>query len=279
MFPPTPPVIKALILLNVVIYILEMIAPEPVLTYLALFTPGQPGTTMYPWAFITYQFTHSPSGLMHILVNMFVLWMFGSDVARRFGTVKFLTFYLLCGVVAGFVHLIVSGFIFNEASMLIGASGSVMGVMVAFAMIDPNRPVYLYFVLPVKVKYLVIGYIALDLFNGLGGSSNVAHFAHLGGAVGGWFLYKHQHDIGLFDFVERQVAKLNSKGGGQYARYRDANTSTKKTPNWWKTAGSKSSEPPSTEDIDRILDKINSKGYTSLTDKEKRDLEEYSRRR
>lgn len=286
MFPPTPPVIKGLIFINVFLFVLEMVGilPDQILKYLMLYPLENPATPIsnwpqfYPWQILSYQFLHS--GIPHLLLNMFVLWMFGSEVANRFGRVKFLTFYLMCGFTAAALHLVVSAWVFPDYIPVVGASGSIFGIMVAFAMIDPKRIVYLYFVLPVRVGVLVVGYIALDIFMGMGSSgagTGVAHFAHIGGAFGGWFLYKHQNDIGLFAFVQRQVDRFSGKGNNsfQYAKYREK---SKTEPAWWKTQN-KSEGPPSIEDIDAILDKMNAKGYSSLTDKEKRDLEEYSRKR
>ena len=148
--------------------------------YLDLF----PISTEYfkPHQFITYMFMHAD--LSHIFLNMLAVYMFGSILESLWGPKRFLNFYLLCGLGAAALQLAISAFN-NEYTILLGASGSVFGLLLAFAMMFPNTELQLYFVIPVKAKYLVIGYALFELYNGFFTNDNVAHFAHLGGLVMG----------------------------------------------------------------------------------------------
>jgi membrane associated rhomboid family serine protease len=115
---------------------------------------------------------------------MLGVYMFGSILENIWGAKRFINFYLLCGLGAAALQLGISSFN-NEFTILLGASGSVFGLLVAFAMMFPNTELQLYFIIPVKAKYLVIGYSLFELYNGFFANDNVAHFAHLGGlAVG-----------------------------------------------------------------------------------------------
>jgi membrane associated rhomboid family serine protease len=148
--------------------------------YLDLFPIG----TEYfkPHQFITYMFMHAD--LPHIFLNMLAVYMFGSILENLWGPKYFLNFYILCGLGAAALQLGISAFN-NEYTILLGASGAVFGLLVAFAMMFPNTELQLYFVIPVKAKYLVTAYTVFELYNGFFAHDNVAHFAHLGGLIVG----------------------------------------------------------------------------------------------
>jgi membrane associated rhomboid family serine protease len=139
----------------------------------------------YPFQLISYMFLHG--NLSHIFFNLFALWIFGQQIESLWGTKKFVTYYFLCGIGAALFHL------FLAPSPVIGASGGVFGILLAFGMLFPNREIFLLFPpIPIKAKYLVIGYGALELFNGVTSlNSGVAHFAHLGGMVAGFILIRY----------------------------------------------------------------------------------------
>lgn len=203
-----PPVIKGLLIINVAAYIAQ-VSFLPGLTEWgalhfwtsALFKPHQ---------IITMMFLHDPSSVWHLLFNMLALWMFGSVLENFWGSKRFLNFYMICGIGASFVTLLsvpfsaaqyanhhpeilseggtVSQLIdqYKEQYSAIGASGAIMGVMAAFAYLFPNTRLYLYFAIPVKAKYAIPLFVLYDLVSGLGigiKGDNVAHFAHLGGAL------------------------------------------------------------------------------------------------
>jgi rhomboid-like protein len=155
-------------------------------------------------------FTHSPQIFFHILFNMLTLWMFGRILENVWGPKRFLLFYLVCGVGAAALHLGIQYFRWEEAEKLLqagreaeairmaqsigpalGASGAIMGVFAAFGYLFPNTELYFMFIpIPLKAKWVVIGLAAIDLFGGVANFSgdNVAHFAHLGGALTGFIL-------------------------------------------------------------------------------------------
>jgi membrane associated rhomboid family serine protease len=152
-------------------------------TYLILY-PMSSGL-FYPWQLVSYMFLHG--GFGHLFFNLFALWMFGQQIEHVWGTRRFVSYYLLSGVGAAFVHLLVSG------SPVIGASGGVFGILLAYGMMFPNRRILLLIPpVPIPAKFFVAGYGALELLNGLSASySGVAHFAHLGGMLAGFLLIRY----------------------------------------------------------------------------------------
>ncbi len=212
-----PPVIKNLLIINGAVFIVQMLGEnirmasgftigEMITKYFALlpiggFTAARIGDMaitwhFYPWQLITYQFMHA--GFWHIAINMFILWMFGIEIENLWGSKKFLIFYLTTGVIGGLFQILLSPIILGGLNApTIGASGSIMGVMVAFAMLFPNRYIYIYFLIPVKVKYFIVFLVLLDVF--AGGGDNIAHFVHIGGALFG-FLYMMFTNQGSISF-------------------------------------------------------------------------------
>ncbi len=117
------------------------------------------------WQLITYQFMHSTSSLWHIGGNMFILWMFGMEIENRWGSKKFLLFYLLGGIGAGILQVSLAPIFTDGLAVTIGASGAVYAVMVAFALFFPDRHIYLYFLLPIKAKYFIALWVLIDFFH------------------------------------------------------------------------------------------------------------------
>lgn len=158
------------------------------MNYFALW-PVESGN-FYPWQLVGYMFLHG--GLMHILFNMFALWMFGQAIESTWGTNRFVFYYFLTGIGAGLLQMFVS------SSIVIGASGAVYGILLAFGMMFPNQYIYLLIPpIPIKAKYFVIFYGAIELFSGIGNlNSGVAHFAHLGGMLIGFILIMYWKKTG-----------------------------------------------------------------------------------
>jgi len=201
-----PPAIKYIIAINVVVWVAQLIfdnkypftlGPDDSLVAfltgkLALWPIGQ---GFQPYQLITHMFAHAASGrqmFFHILFNMFTLWMFGRILENVWGSKRFLIFYFICGLGSAALHLAVQYYT-QAGGMAVGASGAVMGVLVAFAMTFPNTELYIMFIpVPVKAKWAITGIIALDLFFGLYSASGdtIAHYAHLGGAITGFILVK-----------------------------------------------------------------------------------------
>lgn len=152
--------------------------------YGALFPLGS-GNFM-PWQILSYSFLHADLG--HIFFNLFALFIFGQSLENLWGTKKFVIYYFITAAGGALLHMLVS----SPDVPTIGASGAVFGILTAFGMTFPNREIYMLFIpVPIKAKYFVIGYGALELLNGLTMSgSMVAHFAHLGGMLAGFILLK-----------------------------------------------------------------------------------------
>lgn len=286
-----PPVIKWLLVSNSVIWLLADFL-LPVFTfqgvslgrfvwyYFALYPVGEPN--FLPWQIITYMFLHG--GFVHLLVNMFVLWMFGMELENIWGSKKFLIYYLLCGIGGGVGNLLVAPLL-GQVAPTVGASGAIFGVLVAFGMMFPNRPIYLYFLFPIPAKYFVLGYMVMELSVGVFGTSDgIAHFAHLGGAaVGLLYMLSSMGVLPFHSFWSRFAGDLKNPFGktetyrwknGKKAEVRDAKFYDIKT----GKRKNDSEQKVSQEMIDSILDKIGSGGYQSLTEDEKRILNEASRR-
>lgn len=182
-----------------------------------------------PWQLVSYMFMHG--SFMHLFFNMFALWMFGNTLENRWGPKRFLIYYMVTGIGAGVIQILVTHFrlmsLYSQISaeglnfvmtkgseiyqsgqnfsdpiagkinelinsVTIGASGAVFGILLAFGMLFPNTMLYIYFAIPIKAKWFVILYGAAELYSGIANSSgdNVAHFAHLGGMLFGFFLIK-----------------------------------------------------------------------------------------
>ena len=195
--PPLPPVTQALILINVAIFCLQSIVPG-LDTQFALWPIGSP--RFMPWQVVSYAFIHG--GLMHLFFNMWGIWMFGGTVESALGRKRYLQLYATSLLVAAAVQLIVAPLLGTQ-SAIIGASGALFGLLVAFAMIDPDREL-LMIIPPVRVKArtLALIYGALELYvmlpaflPGVGFLNyllgNAAHLAHLGGMLGGFLLMRY----------------------------------------------------------------------------------------
>ncbi len=228
-FSMLPLVVKNLLIINGLFFLATFALGSAfnidLVKFLGLYYPGSHDFGV--WQFVSYMFMHG--GIWHIFFNMFALWMFGSVLENVWGPKRFLNYYLITGIGAGLVHILVtyirisallpemgpeqishvyeegykvlqSGQRFVDPAMhslstlintpTVGASGAVFGILLAFGMMFPNSLIYIYFAIPIKAKYFVIIYGALELYSGFANNpnDNVAHFAHLGGMVFGFFL-------------------------------------------------------------------------------------------
>ena len=157
--------------------------------YLALWPLGATRADFYPWQLVTYAFLHGD--IMHLIFNMFMLWMFGRELEIIMGTRRFLTYYLTCVIGAGLIQLIVAA-LQGDVVRVVGASGGVFGLLLAFGMTFPNRMIMLLFPpIPMKAKYMVVLFGLLELYLGLSGRApGIANFAHLGGMLFGYLLLR-----------------------------------------------------------------------------------------
>lgn len=285
-----PPVIKNLLIINVAVFFVQLLASNLMvggkpLGYLLniwfALNPLGEGSNFQIWQLITYQFMHG--GFAHIFFNMFILWMFGMEVENIWGSKKFLYFYLICGIAAGLAQLFIAPLISSPA-ITIGASGAIFGVMIAFGMLFPDRYIYLWFLIPIKAKYLIGFLFVLEIFWVGDAGSNVAHLAHLGGALAGFvfIMIDSTIDVPLKRMFNR------SSGFGSQSNFQNpfsglADKFKQRSQNiedakYYDINQKKDDEEISQEEIDKILDKISQAGYQNLTEREKKILFEASKK-
>jgi membrane associated rhomboid family serine protease len=196
-----PPATLALLVANVAVFLLQ--GQMPLLGSFALWPPGTLGLPPFePWQLVTYGFLHG--GLTHVLFNMFALYMFGPDIERLFGTRFFTLYYFGCVVSAGICHLVVTAWMGADPAPTVGASGAIFGLLLAFGWYFPQRRILLLFPpIPLPARVFVAIYGVLELVLGVTGTARgVAHFAHLGGMLGGWLMIQYRR--GAFPFSRRR---------------------------------------------------------------------------
>jgi membrane associated rhomboid family serine protease len=187
----TPPVVKNLLIINCLVYLAVTLIDGVnhfCAEYLQLWwTNAYNAPEFHSYQLITYMFLHA--GLGHLFGNMFALWMFGRTLEYEIGSKRFLIYYLVCGVGAALIQMGIAS-IFNEDLTLLGASGAVMGLLLAFGLMHPNNMIYIMpLPFPIKAKWFVVGYAVLELLLGSSGlDTGVAHFAHIGGMLWGLVL-------------------------------------------------------------------------------------------
>jgi membrane associated rhomboid family serine protease len=184
--PPLPPITRALMFICAGVYFAIALFNVPI-DALALWPLST--DRFWPWQVVTYGFLHAD--MLHLFFNMLGLWMFGSEIERLWGDRRYMQFLLASVVSAALVQLVWSAMIGSRVPT-IGASGALFGVLLAFGMLFPNRTVMLLIPpIPMKAKVLVAVYGALELFAGLSGRTGIAHFAHLGGMLGGFLMIRY----------------------------------------------------------------------------------------
>lgn len=178
------PLVRNLIIINVVVFVLQQLMGDPFTGLISLWPIGT--GNFAPYQFFTYMFAHG--GMMHIFFNMFALASFGPILEHFWGDRKFLSFYMITGVGAGVLYAVVNYFLFPGAGgIMLGASGALYGILMAFGMVFPNLEIMLLFPpIPIKAKYMVFLMGGLTYFMDRSGS--VAHLAHFGGALVGFIL-------------------------------------------------------------------------------------------
>jgi membrane associated rhomboid family serine protease len=283
-----PPVIKNLLIINGVIFFVQILMEQIkfggypgwyivnkwfALNPISGLDPAGREFNFQVWQLITYQFMHG--SFSHIFFNMFALWMFGMEIENRMGSRKFLYFYLLCGFVAGLFHLFLSPLLGGISAYTLGASGAIYGVLVAFALFDPNRYIFLYFLLPVKAKYLIGFLIILD-FLLINSGDSVARLAHIGGAITGavFFLVDKKQNAGFGEIFRGSGSKSKFGKFQNPFRRKEADIQEAK----FREIDPEDRDQITQEEIDVILDKISQSGYQNLTEREKKILFEASKR-
>jgi len=239
--------IKILILVNIVVFFFRYIAQSQI-DLAQIF--GLSSENIWPmiWQPGTYMFVHGD--FFHIFMNMFVLWMFGSEMESIWGRSEFLKYYFTTGIGSGLIWLLFN--MGNPYAVLIGASGAIYGVLLAYGLMFPNRKVLIYFLFPVKVKYFVIFLGGMAFISSMGTSgSNISHLTHLSGMVIGFIYLKSSWTwLRLKLFFNSKVAEI---------KYNKTEKTEKRRMNMQ-------------QNVDRLLDKIREVGYDGLTDDEKDEL-------
>ncbi len=193
-----PPITFILILLNVLVYALGIATGPEIIRTFGLWPPGS-GSPFHVWQLITYSFLHG--SLLHLGFNMIAIWMFGSALETRWNDLRYLLTYLLSVVVAAMTQIAISGYFLHNSSPVIGASGGVFGLLLAYALYFPNRVIIIIFLpfIRIPARTFVLGYGIIELFLGITNTTaGVAHFAHLGGLFGGWLGVQYFRGRGVF---------------------------------------------------------------------------------
>ena len=197
----TPPVVANLLIINILVFLAEILLPGRISNALLEFGALSfwKGGDFHIWQPLTYMFLHANFG--HIFFNMFALWMFGRTLEYELGSKRFLTYYMVCGIGAALIQYF-TALAFGELPMsLVGASGAVMGLLLAFGVMHPNAVIMLLIPpIPMKAKWFVIIYGVIELFLGWRGVGNVAHFAHVGGMLWGFLLLHWWKQRGIIRF-------------------------------------------------------------------------------
>jgi membrane associated rhomboid family serine protease len=235
--------IKILVSVNFGIFLLQTVARTEGL-FFPLFglVPKLVWSEFMIWQPFTYLFFHG--GIWHLLINMFVLWMFGSELERLWGKKHFLKFYFVTGVGAGLVTMI---FGLNSMTPIVGASGAVYGVLLAYGLTYPNRTVYLYGIIPIKSLWFVIGIGVIAFMSSFDNVSQISHLTHLSGMMIGYLMLKRPVRFNDLWFTIRK----------RTLEYKIKHEEKKVSQHQEIERG-----------IDRILDKINREGFDSLTEEE-----------
>jgi membrane associated rhomboid family serine protease len=175
-----PPIIKKLMIIMGAVFLLQTFVSGRITLYLGL-VPILVWKKYFLWQLATYIFLHG--GFSHILFNLLALWMFGGELENFWGSRKFLGYFFFCGIGAGICTVVFSPYQFIP---VIGASGAIYGILLAFGWLFPNRPIYIYFLFPIPAKYMVIIYGLIELYASMDGTGGgIAHLTHLGGLLFG----------------------------------------------------------------------------------------------
>jgi membrane associated rhomboid family serine protease len=219
----------------------------------------------FVWQFFSYQLMHA--GFLHLLVNCWAIYVFGRDVEEALGLKKFLALYLGSGVLGGLLQILLA-FIFGSefGSAVVGASAAAFGLAAAFAVLFPDRILLLFFIIPIRAKYLLWISAVLAVFGLLSTGTGIAHGAHLGGMLTGLFFIKYALD---WNWDLLRLPRFRPRGSRQVKVV--SNNSA------WRAKPAKSEDLPPAEflskEVDPILDKISAHGIQSLTERERRILE------
>lgn len=239
------PWVTRLVIANVVVFLVQLTFPF-VTGWLQLIPAALP---VRPWTILTYMFAHSTFRITHLLFNMLGLYFFGPRVEQRLGSPRFIQMYLIAGITGGLLSLLV-----NAYNPIIGASGAVFGVQLAFAKFYPRDKIYIWGIVPIEARVLVVIMTVVSLWGGLSGGGGVAHFAHLGGYVGAWFYLR---------WAEKRTPTAQWK-----EKLAGPPPSTIAIGNW-RGVNLEAVHELNRDEVKRILGKLETQGEGSLTSQER----------
>jgi membrane associated rhomboid family serine protease len=266
--------VKRLLIANFAIWLLMVLGLFPYGWTVNAFGFSPATFLRRPWSPLTYMFIHG--GFWHVFFNMVAVFFFGPPLERTWGGREFVKFYLVCGLGAAFTSFLLIGMV--GSPLVIGASGAVFGLLLAFAMKWPNAPLYIWGLLPIKAKYFVgiLGVVSFyaTFTAGRMGGGGVAHWTHLGGFVSAWIYLKYGDRIETrLRRVRVRTRRLRVHRPGQ------AGGSGGQSGEPGRAGGRRRPVSPDTlDEVDRILDKIREQGIDALSTEEREYLDEMSRR-
>ncbi len=255
-FDQLTPVVKRLLVVNVAVFLAQMVFPTQFVDWFGL-RPIDVFTNYRVWTVVTYAFLHG-SG-WHLFFNMFALWMFGPHIEGIWGSRKFTQYFFICIVGAALAQFLIA-----PENMVVGASGAVYGVLLAFGFLLPDAVMYLFFFFPVRAIQAVFFIAALTFVSALSaGGSRVAHFAHLGGMLTGFLYFRIPVWLEKVRFWQIERRFRNPLGGRKAGK---------------GAADGRRPVLDLSNEVDRILEKISSSGVNSLTPEEHETMQRYSKR-
>jgi membrane associated rhomboid family serine protease len=242
--------VKTLIIINVAVFVLINLFRAYSLIYIFGMVPQLVLKKFMIWQLVTYMFVHVQ--LWHLLVNMLMLWFFGPAIEQAWGRNRFLFYYFFTGIGAA-----LCSFIFAFDHSIIGASGAIFGLLVAYAIMFPETIILVFFLFPMKIKHAIILFAAINFLGAMQPSGGIAYFAHLGGALFGYLYLKSE-------WVRRRLSYLSLANLKEWWIEKDSNRR-------------QSRQEEFNKEVDRILDKISKQGMKSLTRAEKEILDKKSK--
>lgn len=246
------PAVKGILIACVGAFLLQLLGRTANLPVTAIFGLSRGAVSDgWVWQLATYMFLHG--GVFHLVFNMLVLWMFGSQLEASWGTRAFLRYFFVCGIAAGVTTWLIP---LGPDVPTVGSSGAVYGLILAYGMLFPDSVVYLYFLFPIRAKYLALILGGVEFLSSLAQSGDgVAHFTHLGGLAAGYVYLR------FGDRLRWWFRRPGGRPGGRRARVADIRQA-------------RATRSRQREEVDAILDKISSQGIDSLTPHERRRLRE-----
>jgi membrane associated rhomboid family serine protease len=247
------PWVTRLLIANVIIFIMSLGSPE--ITSMLMLVPAQ--IILRPWTLITYMFLHG--GFWHLAFNMLGLFFFGPRLELTLGSQKFFWLYFISGICGGLLS-----FVFAPYTPIIGASAAIFGIFYAFAHYWPQEQLYIWGIIPVQARWMVVGMTVLALLGGFAGfEQGIAHFAHLGGFVGGFFVIKWIDSTSRSAQFQKRM-KQPDIGASDLQK--------------WMNISREGMHEVNREELDRILAKIKAGGVESITPNEIAFLNRFSNR-